>query len=205
MTLPMRKIILIVITCLGVTLTSLTLSAFIKTNATNITKGKIIGIKSLKGIKAQGRLDNVTYIYSINGKDYIHTQRIGLRFPKQAIGNGVKVEFKEKHPEESEAVGFYMNYSNSDNKIEFHAPKKYGYHSVELVNDVYFYINYADSGKVIERIYGTYTTDKDTLIVKPFNHDIENKYRTVKYLLVETPNRNRRFGIRNISNNRLYE
>lgn len=200
-----RKSILIILTCLVVSLTSLSLNAFIKNNATDIAKGKIINIERVKSLNAQGRLDKVTYVYSINGKDYSKTQKIGIRFPKQAIGNGVKVEFKQKHPEESEAIGFYMDYSNSNNGIEFHSPKEYGYHSIELVNDIYYYINYADSGKVIEKIYGTYTTNKDTMIVRPFNHEKEEKLRTVKYVLVESSSRTRRYGIRNISNNRVYE
>lgn len=205
MTTTKRKAILIILTCLAVTLTSLTLSAFIKNNATDIARGKIIAIETVKGIKAQGRLDKVTYVYTINGKDYAHTQNIGLRFPRQAIGNGVKVEFKKHQPQESEAVGFFMDFPNSNNGIEFHAPKRYGYHSIELINDIYYYTNYADSGKVIEQIFGSYTTNKDTMIVTPFNHEVDIKYRTVKYVLIETPHKSRRFGIRNISNNRTYQ
>lgn len=200
-----RKAIVIVLICLGITLTSVTLSAFYKNTATEITKGKIIDIKALPGIKMRGRVDEITYVYTVNGKDYACKQKIGVRFPKQAIGNRVKVEYKKEHPDQSEAIGFNMDFKDSNNGIKFHSSKKYGYHSIELINDVYYYTNYADSGYVLERIVGKYTTNKDTLIVTPFNHEIENKYRTVKYVLVQMPHKKRRWGFRNITNNRLYE
>jgi len=200
-----RRILLIILTSFGVTLTSVTLFAYINKLDIGTVKGKIIDIKSLGRGTVQSGLDEITYVYSINGKDYSSKKRIGVRYPKQALGNGVKVEYSIEHPEQSEAVGFYMDFKSSDNRVEFHASKKYGYHSIELINDLYYYTNYVDSGVVIDRIVGQWTTNKDTLIVKPYNHEIENKYRTVKYVMVETPNSNRRFGIKNLSNNRVFK
>ncbi len=205
MTAAKRKTILIALTGLAIVLTSVTLFAFYNSTVTVFTTGKIIDVKKLKLSKIKGRLDEITYVYSVNGKDYACKQSVGVRFPRQSIGNRVKVEYKKKNPEQSEATGFYLDFKNSDNRVEFHAAKKYGYHNIELINDLYFYTNYADSGKVIERIVGKYTIYNDTLYVTPYNIGIENKYRKLKYVLVETPDRARRFGIKNVSNSRIFQ
>lgn len=200
-----RKLLVIVILCIVIISTSVTLFAFYSSNSKAITIGKIIDIKDLGSFRVGGRLHEITYVYSVNGKDVAQKQRLGVRYPKQALGNRVKVEYNLKNPLESEAVGFYMDFKNSNNRVEFHAAKEFGYHSIELINDLYYYINYADSGKVIQKIAGQYRIEKDTLIVTPFNHEIENKYRTVKYVLVQNPTVNSRFGIKNVSNHRVFE
>lgn len=204
MKLKKQKTALVLVICVAIVAltTTLVISNNSKVPATVI--GKVINVKALGVSKIRGRIDEVTFVYSLKGKDYLKKQKIGVRFPKQAIGNRVKVEYDKNHPEECEVIGFYSDYELSRQAVAFYASKKYGYHSIELINDLYFYTNYADSGKVINTIIGEYITTKDTLIVQPFNYDVDNNYRTVKYVLVETPNRRRRYGIKNISNNRIF-
>lgn len=198
-----QKVILVSLISIGI-ITLTTTLVVSNTKTPEIIIGKIIDVKSLGVSKVRGRIDEITYVYSLNEKDYLKKQKIGVRFPRQAIGNRVKIECDKNNPEKCEAVGFYPDFELNRQAVGFYSSKKYGYHSIELLNNLYFYTNYADSGKVINKIIGEYSTNKDTLIVHPFNYDIDNKYRTVKYVLVETPKRNRRFGIRNISNNRIY-
>lgn len=200
-----KKLLLLIFTGLGIILTSVTLFAFYNKNASETTIGKIIYVKKLNGVRLRGRLDEITYVYSVNGKDYACKQNIGVRFTQQAVGNRVRVEYKKKSPDESEAVAFYPDFKNSDNRVEFHASKKYGYHSIELINDLYYYTDYADSGYVLHKIVGTYDILDDTLVVTPFNHDIKTKYRTAKYVLVELNDRDNPYGIKNVSNNRVFE
>ena len=49
----------------------------------------------------------VTYVYEVNGAEYLGTKQVGQKWGLRETGNGVKVRYLLRKPQQSRVIGFY--------------------------------------------------------------------------------------------------
>jgi hypothetical protein len=151
---------------------------------TTKTKGKIIDIHIGHGVKGIGYIQNVKYAYSKDGKYYVDSKKVGKSYSWQNIGNRVLVEYDNSNPEKNNVEGFYDDY-NSKNEESYLSSKKNGYFQISIINNIFFFNEFADYGVMLKEIIGESYKVNDTLIVKPYFIDKQSEnLKEIKYLTV---------------------
>ncbi len=149
---------------------------------TKIVAGKIINIQVERDTRGTGYVQNIKYVYAVNGNYLLDKKIVGKKYGVQYLGNNVKIEYSVKNPHRNKVLGFRKIFRTT-NKETFFAAKKVGYYQIDLINDMFFYTDFADYGKIIDERIGSYSLKDDTLLeVTPYIFNGNNQY--IKYLMV---------------------
>lgn len=148
---------------------------------TKIISGKIIDIKIGNGPRGRSYVQNVKYAYCIDSIYYFDFKTVNNKYGKQFIGNHIKLEYSVKNPQKNKILGFEKRFIATDKEC-FYAAKKVGYYQIDLINDMFYYMEFANYGKILDEVVGNYRFLNDTTFeVTPYIYD--NNEMNLTYLI----------------------
>jgi hypothetical protein len=141
---------------------------------TNTVTGKIIDIKVNRDTRGTGYVQNVEYSYLIDSTYYFDCKIVDKRYGVQYVGNNIRLEYEVNNPSKNKVLKFNDNY-DSTSKVRFYASKKIGYYQIDLHNDMFYYTDFGNYGKIISKMVGSYVIKNDTLLeITPYIIDDKN-------------------------------
>jgi hypothetical protein len=158
---------------------------------TNMTEGRIIGIKTVSGIRGQGYNQRIEYAYNVGEKTFIDHKTIGKDIGIQSIGNRILIKYSENKPEKNNVLKFIRTNDNQKQK-RFISSERNGYEEILLENSIFRLTKYAEKGILLEQKVGEYELENDTLILKPyFFENKTNEIQTIIKLIVDNDSLNK--------------
>ena len=137
---------------------------------TNTTKGCIIDIQIVKGIRGYGYNQKLTYAYTVNGVTYSDIKKIGKKYGIQRIGNKILIKYSEEKPQINNFINFIAAESNQKPE-KYIFSKNVGYEEIILENNIFKFTEIAGKGVVLEQKIGEYEFKEDSLILKSYSFD----------------------------------
>lgn len=128
------------------------------------------------------RSSNLLYIYRVNDSVFISETQFNQRQGFSIIGDSLLIEYSIKEPSRSKVLHNLkippLDLYNDHFKTHFSCVKEKGFKELTLNANIFTYADYANYGKLILKVSGTFTNINDTLTLNPFVH---HKFDKAKY------------------------
>lgn len=131
---------------------------------TTVTTGKIIDVFPSSDVKTFNR--RVKYVYAANDKYYYDYKRLGTEDRKQVIGNGIRLIYSIKNPENNRVVKFEDENRNFAIR-KFYSKTEKGYWEIKFINGIFKCREFGEKGKLAHSFVGDYSFNQDSI---KFNH-----------------------------------